>query len=134
MYSFFRLKPHARICLLGCAFQPKFCPTVHPGDVPDLPGYNVSLLRAALELMVEASAECTGRAFLYDLVDVAREWLSMSPCIDAWHNISCHDAGSCTADPALLAREVQAFADVNKVRLCGPARFSGNSSAYVPAR
>jgi alpha-N-acetylglucosaminidase len=98
---------------LFCCSKPKFCPTVHPGDVPDPPGYNVSLVREALELMVEASTECTSKAFLYDLVDIAREWLSMGPCIDAWHNISCHSS-SCAAAPAELTSEVRAFMDVNK--------------------
>jgi hypothetical protein len=60
-------------------------------------GYNVSLVRAALELMVEASTECSSQAFLYDLVDVAREWLSMSPCIDAWHKIDKSSSVSAAA-------------------------------------
>jgi hypothetical protein len=94
---------------LFCCSKPKFCPTVHPGDTPDQPGYNASLVREALVLMVEASDECTSRAFRYDLVDVAREWLSMSPCIDAWNQID----KSSTVSPANLTSQVQAFIDVN---------------------
>ena len=94
---------------LFCCSKPVFCPTVHPGESPDKPGYNVSLVREALVLMVEASTECTSRAFRYDLVDVAREWLSMSPCIDAWNHID----KSASVSPANLTSQVDAFMDVN---------------------
>ena len=96
---------------LFCCSKPKFCPTVHPGEVPDPPGYNVSLVRQALELMVEAvdSGDCTSEAFLYDLVDVAREWLSMSPCIDAYHAID----KSPGVAPAALTKQVEGFMAVN---------------------
>ena len=39
----------------------------------------MTLLRQALVLMVEAAPECDTKAFRYDIVDVAREWLSMAP-------------------------------------------------------
>lgn len=68
---------------LWCCSNPKFCPTVLPGDGSVArPDYNTTLLRQALELMVEAAPSCDTNTFKYDVVDVAREWLSMKPCLD----------------------------------------------------
>ena len=41
----------------------------------------MSALREALSLMVTAAPRCNSSAFMFDLVDVAREWLSMGPCL-----------------------------------------------------
>ena len=45
----------------------------------------------------------------YDLVDVAREWLSMSPCIDAYHAIDKSPA----VTAADLTKQVEGFMAVN---------------------
>eukprot|EP00040_Diaphanoeca_grandis_P034275 m.212108 g.212108 ORF g.212108 m.212108 type:complete len:916 (+) comp33117_c0_seq2:280-3027(+) len=79
---------------LWCCSQPVFCPTTTPDQQPARPDYNVSMLRAALELMVEAADECNSSTFNYDLVDVAREWLSMSVCLDRFDKVSTHGSAS----------------------------------------
>eukprot|EP00041_Stephanoeca_diplocostata_P026908 m.733684 g.733684 ORF g.733684 m.733684 type:complete len:846 (+) comp23074_c0_seq1:615-3152(+) len=92
---------------LWCCSKPKFCPTVLPGDGSVArPDYNTTLLRQALELMVEAAPECDTNAFKYDLVDVAREWLSMQPCLDRLDKINPNAA------PADLKARVKALLDV----------------------
>jgi len=61
---------------LWCCSNPVYCPTATPGDKqPAQPDYNTTILRQALELMVQAAPECDTLTFRYDLVDVAREWL-----------------------------------------------------------
>ena len=95
---------------LWCCSQPRFCPTVLPAGAsgaPARPDYNITLLRRALELMVAAAPRCDTAAFRYDLVDVAREWLSMAPCLAAY------DGASVAGLPAAqLVARVAALADV----------------------
>ena len=93
---------------LWCCSNPVFCPTVHPGEAPAKPDYNVTLLRKALELMVEAAPSCPGSGFHYDLVDVAREWLSMSPCLAAFDKIDK------TAPAPELTAQVEALLEVGR--------------------
>ena len=81
---------------LFCCSKPDWCPTTLPGGTPASatrtteparPYYNTTLLRRALELMVEAAPSCDTASFKYDLVDVARQWLSMAPCLDAYDKV-----------------------------------------------
>ena len=37
--------------------------------------------------MVEAAPSCNNPTYMYDLVDVAREWLSMAPCLDKYDKV-----------------------------------------------
>ena len=91
---------------LWCCSQPVFCPTATPKGTVARPAYNTTLLRRALELMVEASASCNTPTFLYDLVDVAREWLSMAPCLDRFDKVNTR------ASPAELQAQVAALLEV----------------------
>ena len=91
---------------LFCCAKPVFCPTVMPGQKADRAAYNVTVLRQALELMVVAAPKCNTEAFNYDLVDVAREWLSYGACIEKL------DAIKTNAPPAELKSTTEAFLDV----------------------
>jgi alpha-N-acetylglucosaminidase len=100
---------------LWCCSQPRFCPTVHPGERGGVarPSYNTTLLRRALELLVEAAeveGGCDTEAFRFDIVDVGREWLSMAPCLAALDNVST-TASSTTA--AELRAQVAALREVH---------------------
>jgi len=92
---------------LFCCAKPVFCPTTLPGDKGVArPDYNTTVLRQALELMVEAAPQCDTNAFKYDLVDVAREWLSMTPCLTRF------DAVNSDAPPAAVKTQTSALLDV----------------------
>ena len=91
---------------LWCCSKPVSCPTVMPGQRADRAAYNVSLVRRALELMVQAAPKCNTEAFRYDLVDVAREWLSYGPCIDKLSAVDVH------APPSQLKATTDAFLEV----------------------
>ena len=67
---------------LFCCSKPVYCQTVTPDEHPARPAYNVTVLRDALEAMVAAAPVCDSDSFNYDMVDVAREWLSMDVCLD----------------------------------------------------
>jgi alpha-N-acetylglucosaminidase len=75
---------------LPCCALPAFCPTILPDEFAQqkgytgqvYPDYNATILRKALEAFVVAAPGCQTDAFMYDLVDVAREWLSMMPCLN----------------------------------------------------
>ena len=77
-----------------------------PGEQADKAAYNISMLRQALELMVVAAPKCDTEAFRYDLVDVAREWLSYGPCVDKLEAINIRAA------PSEINTATQAFLDV----------------------
>jgi len=92
---------------LWCCSNPVWCPTTLPGQSPSRPTYNTTKLRQALELMVEAAPSCNTAAFHYDLVDVAREWMSMVPCIDAFDKVEFK-----TAAPDDLIKQTAALKSV----------------------
>ena len=98
---------------LWCCSQPYYCPTMLPTEDDKKkayrPTWNATELRAALALMVKAAPLCNTSTFLFDLVDVAREWLSSTPCLTALDAVNMtvrHTA------PATFKAEVKAFRDV----------------------
>ena len=70
--------------------------------------------------MVEAAPLCNTDAFKYDLVDVAREWLSMAPCLDRF------DAVKSTESPADIKAHTAAlfavYADVDAMMATDPGK------------
>eukprot|EP00912_Choanoflagellata_sp_UC4_P000529 UC4_evm1s330 len=98
---------------LWCCSKPVYCPTVYPGQAVDRANYNVSILKEALELMTVAAAKCDTEAFRYDLVDIARVWLSYGPCVERL------DAIDIKSPPSQLNESTYAFlevtSDVDKV-------------------
>ena len=56
--------------------------------------------------MVQAAPECNTESFHYDLVDVAREWLSYGPCIEKLSDVDVH------APPSQLKVTTEAFLEV----------------------
>eukprot|EP00936_MAST-01D_sp_MAST-1D-sp1_P000019 g19.t1 len=111
---------------LWCCSQPKFCPTVLPGDKGVArPDYNVTLLRQALELMVTAAPKCNTSSFRYDLVDVAREWLSMAPCLDAFDAVPSAGAPATQLKESVDAlRDV--YADIDRILGAEPGFLLGS--------
>jgi alpha-N-acetylglucosaminidase len=91
---------------LWCCALPRYCPTVMPGQPVDRAAYNITLLQKALELMVTAAPKCDTEAFRYDLVDVAREWLSYGACIDRLSSIKLE------ASPVEINATTHAFLEV----------------------
>jgi hypothetical protein len=96
---------------LFCCSQPVYCPTATPHSTVARPTYNASLLRTALELMVDAADQCDTAAFRFDLVDVAREWLSMVPCLAAFDKVN--PTGSSDDLKAQVAALLEVTADVD---------------------
>lgn len=104
---------------LPCCALPAFCPTILPDEFARqkgyvgqvFPDYNATILREALEAFVAAAPGCQTAAFMYDLVDVAREWLSMMPCLNILADINA------TVPPAELKTKVatllELYADVD---------------------
>ena len=91
---------------LFCCSQPAYCQTVTPDQRPARPAYNVTVLREALEAMVAAAPVCDSDSFNYDLVDVAREWLSMDVCLEKF------DAVDSKAPVADLKAQVAALLEI----------------------
>eukprot|EP01079_Euglenida_sp_SAG-EU17-18_P009494 gene9494-1707_t len=110
---------------LWCCSQPRFCPTVYPTEGVDRPDYNVSLLRQALELMVEAAPDCDTSTFRYDLVDVAREWLSMAPCLQAYDAATAAAKGPAEDLRAKVAALTEVTNDVDDMMATDPGFLLG---------
>lgn len=80
----------------------KYCPSTAPdGSGWDKPttvnAYdNATELHAAWGLMIDAAADCNASApgFIFDLVDVGREFLSLAPCLAALAGLSTATTGA----------------------------------------
>ena len=111
---------------LWCCSQPVWCPTTLPGGKPAQPYYNTTLLRQALELMVEAAPSCDTAAFKYDLVDVARQWLSMAPCLDAFDKVDASSGGAKDKLVEQTAALMSVMSDIDTMMMTDPGFLLGS--------